>query len=657
MAGSDKKGQAFSSRKGASSGGTPFVVQSPDVSHIVMDETGLISKAVLESGDLKVTMTTWGGPTVPTGETERFALQYARTGSDTWTVFTEHTYTGGSTWVPLEFTIPSTFLSDDKNEGGFDLQYTHKNFENEPDESIRVPIVIDKIPPNGATPPQKMDFGGLTPPIFDTTFGTDDYIEVTIPAWTGDQDGVTVAFGWLKGELPEDPADITLIGPVPIPAGGGTVRIPKQQFIDAGDGLCCGGYVLIDKAGNVSNLSRYELMSVALGPLPAVSTDKPTVTDPSGGELLRSDIDGDSVEVTVPYVTNGKATDGILVKWDTQELQLSTPVGSNPQSGTKIAVPWTTLWGQYGSTTEGAKETSVSYTIVRGEERFPSEVEKIQCNFSAPGPVNPDPDPENPGLPKATVVGDSGADNVLDEADEDKPVFVKIELVDPVVDGDTYQVVWNGALIGAPRPVDIINEQGGDIIDIELNNWDEIRIHGPSTTMPVWYQLTNELHAEPQIPKERTSVDIGFLKIKLPEAIPQHLNANGRLVCSSLRWNEAQTEYGVEFLIPPSPGYLTAGDNVTVTWKAYQNSSSPIEQESAKKEFTFTNISEEQASNGIIWLIEPYDTHVLPAWNKDSPIGLGEVTYTIVDKPVTTPVTSTPVSLSQGEGSCNIPDK
>ena len=413
--------------------------------------------------------------------------------------------------------------------------------------------------------------------------------------------------------------------------------------------------MLIDKAGN-TNLSDYELMSVALGPLPAVSTDKPTVADPSGGELLRSDIEGDSVEVTVPYVTNGKATDGILVKWDTQEMLLPTPVGSNPQSGTKIEVPWTTLWAQYGLSTIGAKDTPVSYTIVRGVERFPSDSETIKCNFSAPGPVNPEPEPENPGLPKATVVGESDQDDVLIEADENKTVKVKITLVAPVVDGDIYQVVWNGTLIGAPRPIDVVNEPVGTIIEIELDNWDEIRSQGPSTEMPVWYQLTNALHAEPQVPKDRAEVDISFLKFRLPQAQPQHLNANGRLSCASLRWNEAGTEYGVEFLIPPS-GQLKAGDDVAVTWKAFKNFTTPVEQPGATKEYTFTDISQEQADNGIVWLIEPYATHVLPAWEKNNQIGLGEVTYTIVGKPVDTPVTTTPVSLAQGEGTCDIPDK
>ena len=655
MSGSDKKGQAFNSDKGVSGGGATFVIQDPDVSHFVMDATtGLISKQTLESGDLQVTIQTWGGAEPPDGETETFSLQYTQAGSDVWQLFQEHTHTGGDPWDPLVFTIPSTFLLDDQNEGPFDLRYMHENFEGIPDYSNRVPILIDKIPPNAANPPKKMDFGTLTPPITDATFGTNDYLEATIPGWTGEQVDVSVAFGWLKGELPEDPSTINLIGPQPIAAGGGKVQIPKQHFIDAGDGLCCGGYVLIDKAGNLSRLSEYELMSVALDPLPDVSTDTPTVTDLTGGELLRSDIKGDSVEVTVPYVTNGKETDGILVKWGTQEMSQPTPVAGNPQSGIKIAVPWTTLWQEYGSSTTGVKDVPVSYTVLRGVERFSSDVSTIQCNFSAPGPENPNPDPENPGLLKPTVVGDSGTDNALIDTDENKPVKVKITLVDPVVNGDTYQVLWNGALIGAPRPVDTAAEQAGDTIEIELNDWDEIRSQGPSSQMPVAYQLSNANHPEPQVSKEKALVDISFLKFHLPPAEARHLNANGRLTCLSLRWDQGHNEYGVEFLIPPSD-QLKAGDTVNVTWSAFQNVSSPVEQPGAKKEYAFTNISQEQADNGIVWLIEPYAIHVLPTWDKNTPIGVGVVTYTIDGKPVDTPATTTEVSLSKGEGSCDIP--
>ena len=94
---------------------------------------------------------------------------------------------------------------------------------------------------------------------------------------------------------------------------------------------------------------------------------------------------------------------------------------------------------------------------------------------------------------------------------------------------------------------------------------------------------------------------------------------------------------------------------MNVTWSAFQNVSSPVEQPGAKKEYAFTNISQEQADNGIVWLIEPYAIHVLPTWDKNTPIGVGVVTYTIDGKPVDTPATTTEVSLSKGEGSCDIP--
>lgn len=96
MSGSDKKGQAFNSDKGVSGGGATFVIQDPDVSHFVMDATtGLISKQTLESGDLQVTIQTWGGAEPPAGETETFSLQYTQAGSDVWQLFQEHTHTGG----------------------------------------------------------------------------------------------------------------------------------------------------------------------------------------------------------------------------------------------------------------------------------------------------------------------------------------------------------------------------------------------------------------------------------------------------------------------------------------------------------------------------------------------------------------------------------
>ncbi|MBK5355860.1 hypothetical protein JFU37_25590 [Pseudomonas sp. TH41] len=158
----------------------------------------------------------------------------------------------------------------------------------------------------------------------------------------------------------------------------------------------------------------------------------------------------------------------------------------------------------------------------------------------------------------------------------------------------------------------------------------------------------------PQEPDPRTSVKIEFLTFTLPEAEPLWTNPMGILWCNSLRWNAGQTTFGVEYKIPPSK-LLKEGDEVKVSWNAYTDFDNPVLVPAATKEATFSNITKEQAENGIVWLIEPYVTHILPTYTKPAPIGKGEVTYTITGKPATQSPTNTEVGMFVGEGSCNIP--
>lgn len=653
MAGSDKKEQQLESKESASGGAEPLKVQDPDVSHIVLAGAplGLIPRASLDT-DQEIRIGTWGG-SLPTNPifSEKFMLQIARRGSSEWTTIgPTHTYVGGSTWVPLIFTLPSSFMLDTENEGAFDLRYMHTNYLDVDDYSERVPIHIDKVPPNGALPPARMGFT-VTPPIKDTTFGTDDYLEATIPSWTGDVADVQVAFAWLKGQLPDDPEKIEFMGPLPIIANG-KVRIPKDKFIEAGDGECCGGYVLIDKAGNISALSLYELMSVALGPLPPVPlSPAPIATDATGGELLRSDIVDGGVIVTFARITNGKSTDDIAMRWGGREVDRRIPVDDNP-AVFSFFVPWSHIRREYGAS-KGVVDTDLQFIVYRGVEAFESVIATVKCNFSHTGPENPNPGPGNPNLKPVTVVGKSGVDNKLVAGDEDEEVKAYVELVSPLNDGDTLQAFWNETPIGAPYIVDVTKDSPGDVVEIPLD-WDVIRREGPSATMPVWYVLTNEDHENPQEPDPRTSVDVSFLVIKLPAAQALYTTPGGILSCNSLRWNATSTTFGIEFLIPPSE-QLKAGVTVEVEWKAFKDMDNPEELPGAYKKTTFTDISESQATNGIVWMVEPYATHILPTWSKDTPVGVCEVTYTIVGKPASAPTTSTLIGMSQGEGSCNLP--
>ncbi|MEB0208015.1 hypothetical protein [Pseudomonas sp. CCC3.1] len=649
MAGSGIKKQGFSASNGVSGGPELFSIPEPNVSDLIQAglPEGLILRKDLDA-DLVITMETWDGAPPPF-DTEYFSLLWSRNeDSNEWELFEEHPWAGGP-WIPLKFTIPSSFLLATENEGTFYLKYKHVNFIQEPPAySAAVTIHIDKIPPNGVVAPEKMVFS-VTAPITDATFATATELVATIPAWAGeDQADVSVYFGWYKGELPLTPDPDTLIGPLPITPGG-QVHIPKADIYAAGDGLCCGGYVLVDKAGNVGCPSKYELMSVALGDLPS-SLIALTVTDPtSGTDLLRSDVIDGHVIVNVPQVTNGKDTDTIVVKWKDHELTPGLPVGSNPPGGFNISVPWSVLWEQYTDAAAGPVETVVSYAVIRGVEPFDAPETTVYCNFSGAGPTNPDPDPANPNLELVRVVGESNVENVLVEEDEDEDIFAKILLVDPVVAGDSYQVVWNGTAISSPYV--ITTETSGADIDIQLN-WDDIRLHGANSAMPVWYLLTSPTHANPQEPKARTAVDIDFLVLEYEEAVPLNLNPGGYITCSSLRFNADESSFGVEYKIPGTN--LTQGDDVTVTWTAYTNFNNPQEVNGAEKTETFSSITAEQATNGIVWLVEPYDTHILPTWLATAQVGKGEVIYSITGKSGKSKPTNDRISMAHGGATCDL---
>lgn len=485
-------------------------------------------------------------------------------------------------------------------------------------------------------------------PIFD---GDTEYFRLQITR-AASNEWTTLQEHSFKGELPDDPADVDLIGPQPIDPGG-KVRIPKDNFIVTGDGLCCGFYLLIDKAGNISALSLYELMSVALGTLPPKPLPKPTAADATGGELLRSDIVDGGVLVNVPRVTNGKPTDTVVVTWKDQELTPGTPVGGNPQGGINIFMPWDRIWAAYGSTTVGVVDHSLTYKVLRGVEPFPSETETVKVNLSAPGPVidPPNPEPGNDQLKPVNVVGESGVANVLVASDEDKEVNAEIELVAPLVDDDSYQVMWNGTPIGDPYIIDVTNDTAGDTIEIALD-WDDIRSEGPSDAMPVWYELTNPNHANHQEPDPHSSVEIKFLTLEMPEAEPQTDHPSGWITCNHLR--ESGGEWGFAWKIPANP-HMKPGDDVNVEYNGYTDFANPVLVPGTNLKHTFTNITDAQARDGIIWWVGPYATHFLPIWSKEKPNGKGEVTYNIEGKPAASRPTNTRVFLSQGEGSCNIP--
>lgn len=606
---------------------------------------GLLPRAEFDKG-VEVEIGDWEN-LPPDDETETITLQIARVGSNEFVDVQTESFTGPISGFPKLVKIPASFLLDEANEGPFKLRYLHTNWVGTDSLSNEVPIVIDKIPPNFPSAPGKMTFDFGLGPIYDTTLDGLTEIEGTIPAWTGAAEGDQIAFTWLVDALPDDPNLIVPIGVVP--GTDGKVKIPVSLITTNPDGRYCGGYTIWDKAGNRSAVSLYDLIPVALGALPVEPLDAPEVPEALDGSVDRADANT-GVYVEFPRITNGKPTDEVEITWGTRPFDFRTPVGTNPGIFS-IAVPQQHMKTEYGAET-GEVNTPVFYTVYRGAVPFVSDIATVPVDFSMTGPENPDwPNPINPALLLPDVYGASNEKNVLIASDEDKPVRADIKLVSPLADDDSYQVYWNGKPIGQPYVIDTANDTAGDVVEIDLD-WGVIRQEGNNLSMPVHYTLSNPAHKNDQ-ESDRSEVEINFFTVTLPAAVPQNLISD-RLTCRSLHFED--TKVGFQYLIPPSD-YLKEGMTVAVEWKAYNTYSAPVPIPGAGKTATLGPISADEELNGVMWFVEPYDTHILPTWGSATDqTGKAEVIYklTIGGELTTSTPSDTQVVLSAGSGTCDL---
>jgi hypothetical protein len=631
----------------------PLAFVKPDVSTVTLpgNPPGLFPRASLDAG-IPLEVTAWA-TLPPVGETETVTLQIARAGSDEYEDVASVDYTEGTSTLPLPITLPADFLLKDENEGAFKIRYLHVNWVGTPAESEDVPVFIDKTPPNGTAAPGKITFS-ITPPFTETKLVGLTDVEGTIPAWTGAAQGDKVAFAWMKDRLPEDPNDIIPIDVVELGADR-KVKFPVALIRSLGDGGFCGGYTIFDKAGNRSRISLYDLIPVALGTLPPTPYPTPSVPEavPKGYVDRKDALQG--VHVEFPSILHAKSTDEVEIIWGGVALDYRTPIGSSPGNTISIGVNWEHMRDRYGAAT-GAVSTTVEYKLYRGILELGGASATVMVDFETTGPVNPDPWPGNPLLLPLDVFGKSNVANKLVAGDEDELIEAVIELVAPIADDDKYQVLWNGVPNGAAYVIDTTRDTAGDKIRIELD-WDVIRRQGNNPKMPVTYSLSNPAIANPQEPKNPTEVEIEFLTVNLPVAEPQNLvgTTTKRLTCRSLHTEAGKM--GFQYLIPPSD-YLKEGMMIEVEWRAYTTYASPVLVPSAGKKVTLGPVTADQETSGLLWLIEPYDVHLLPTWGGPSDQeGKGEVIYTLVVNGVSvpSPASDTPVVLSAGTGSCVIP--
>jgi hypothetical protein len=141
--------------------------------------------------------------------------------------------------------------------------------------------------------------------------------------------------------------------------------------------------------------------------------------------------------------------------------------------------------------------------------------------------------------------------------------------------------------------------------------------------------------------------------VTLPSAIPQNL-INARLTCRSLHHENGKV--GFQYLIPHSD-YLKEGMTVEVEWKAYHTYNNPVLIPAAGKTARLGPISADEVINGVIWFVEPYNTHILPTWGGPADqAGKAEVVYTLEvnGQPAPSVPSDTQVVLSAGSGTCDL---
>lgn len=122
-------------------------------------------------------------------------------------------------------------------------------------------------------------------------------------------------------------------------------------------------YVLVDKAGNISRLSKPRSVTVALGTMPA-NLQAPLVPLADDGLVDRLDaVQG--VKVHVLEYENWKQTDEVSVSW-AGSLVGRRQIGEGETFPLVFSVSLDVLRHEYGDPPVGTKAMPVSYTVFRG---------------------------------------------------------------------------------------------------------------------------------------------------------------------------------------------------------------------------------------------------------------------------------------------------
>ncbi|WP_247840230.1 hypothetical protein [Pseudomonas sp. MWU12-3103b] len=287
-----------------------------------------------------------------------------------------------------------------------------------------------------------------------------------------------------------------------------------------------------DRVGNIGPEGDSFTFTVQLTPTPSglqppeVPVNEDGVTDLKDAYPF--------LDVVVPTFDNGLPNDKAVVTFDGKEQTGKTTDGT---SAVIVSVPFADV----AAGGDGPREATVTYAIVRDGRAFPAPSGvTVDIDFTIPGPVNPEPDPEvgNPNLGKLVVKG-SSKDDELVEADIGTDVDIDLDFPDGLKATDVITLVWEGQKVAAPEGVYTVDGTEDPDFKVPFTLKSAVFEATKNGRKTARYVITNPNNGENENPSLPTPVKVAIYPVTLPDPVIQHLYTNPGnikyLNCDSLR--------------------------------------------------------------------------------------------------------------------------
>ncbi|MDO7912670.1 hypothetical protein ACQKO6_02625 [Pseudomonas monteilii] len=572
-------------------------------------------------------------------------------------VFTDDYNQTNAGEFPLRLDFPRPQV-DEWGEGDNTFNYEVLSYNGESSLSQDLVLKFDRFAPYRTSSPEKFP---LITDVTDSNIGT---VTLQLPSYADRANGDTVYWFWLK-DLPDNPTQVQPSGSAKVESNlPQAITVPADVIRTVGDGGVYVLYALEDKAGNISRLSVYTEVGVAIGPLPS-NLKPPQVPTVTAGLVTQEDV-FNGVQVHVPSFDNFKATDQIRVVWNgaAQPWREVGDAGVFPQV---FDISGATVWNSYGDSSTGNVEIEVAYEVRRGTVPQGGQAIQVDVNLERIGPVNPGPDPDpdwpgpiNPRLPEPEVYGEvSDTLNELLPADEYKDASLVV-LVDATLrEGDVLAFYWNDMHLDTLDYLLVADDIGEELTRVVP--WDAIKAQG-NGDIPVHYRVSRSGNPNSALSRD---VTVAVSAIGIHPDKPEFLGGNtgapvGWLTCRALYDDAAPSplDPAIRVQVPDLAQYgLAVGDKVTLHWTAVHGFTGDtlIPGIDLDKEIELTTAN----LNGFVWRVQPYDTHILPIYEFDQsamPVrdGRGRVhyTFTLAGKAYTSDVEERIVSMHNATGPC-----